>query len=195
MWNEIHSEGLGKRKGLKVVRVFTGEKVNLDSVRFILCDYDDTACVHIHIDTARPTQKEWENLSSEDKADTYINIVPCKPNPALAWFLNKYFHETEKQILTWAYSYRLIEARKRFVDLHYPNEFSEIVVLKSREEKVKYMEALAKSYGFSRDEVLIIEDHPDTLHEAKIAGFQGLTTAEINVMYLDMLNQELNMIY
>ena len=33
--------------------VFNGEKVDLGSVKLVVCDYDDTACIHLSIGLRR----------------------------------------------------------------------------------------------------------------------------------------------
>lgn len=174
------------------MRNFTGYQLNLSNVKYVLCDYDDTACIHLYINKTRPTDEEWVALCEEGQDNTYTDIIPCRSNPALAWFLSNYFHETEKQIVTWSISTKLTNARKIFVDQHYPEEFREVVVLNNREEKIKYMIDLGKKCGVNRDEILLIEDHPQTLNEAKERGFLGLTTAEINVLYIDTILEERN---
>lgn len=171
-------------------RVFNGEKVDLGSVKLVVCDYDDTACIHLSIGLRRPTQDEWLDLFKKDKENTYTELIPCVHNVALKWFLSNYFKGIPKSILTWSDNISLRNARKAFVDKYYPGEFNSILISSTREGKTACMSVLAQELELSNDEILIIEDHPSTLNEAKSAGFLAVSTAEINALYIDYMSLE-----
>lgn len=170
--------------------VFNGEKVDLGSVKLVVCDYDDTACIHLSIGVRRPTQDEWLDLFKKDKENTYTELIPCVYNVALKWFLSTYFKGIPKSILTWSDNISLRNARKAFVDKYYPGEFNSILISSTREGKTSCMSVLAQELELSNDEILIIEDHPSTLNEAKAAGFLAVSTAEINALYIDYMGSE-----
>lgn len=171
---------------------FNGEKVDLGSVKLVVCDYDDTVCIHLSIGVRRPTQVEWLDLFKKDKENTYTELIPCVHNVALKWFLSNYFKGIPKSILTWSDNISLRNARKAFVDKYYPGEFNNILISSTREGKTSCMSVLAQELELSNDEILIIEDHPSTLNEAKAAGFLAVSTAEINALYVDYMASEEN---
>ena len=177
-------DGQVKRKN------FNGKKIDLSSVKLVFCDYDDTACIHLCVGVCRPTQDEWLDLFNKDMENTYTELIPCVPNVALKWFLSSHLKNIPKKILTWSDNTGLKNARKTFVDKYYPGEFDNVIISPARESKTICMSVLAQELELSNDEILIIEDHPSTLNEAKAAGFLAVSTAEINALYIDYMGSE-----
>lgn len=162
---------------------FNGYKLDLDNIKLIVLDYDDTLCIHIHNGVTRPSEQDWDNLTKEAKENTYLDLVPCVPNKALKLFLDTYFEKTEKHLLTWANTKRLIPARKAFIKKYYDTEyFTKYEIAHTREAKLKYLLAVAEYRDLDKNEILLIEDHPSTLDEARDAGFMAISTAEITYM-------------
>lgn len=162
---------------------FNGYKLNLDNIKLIVLDYDDTLCIHLHNGVTRPSEQDWDDLTKEAKENTYLDLVPCGPNKALKLFLDTYFEHTEKHLLTWSNTKRLILARKAFIEKYYDTEhFTKYEAVPTREDKVHYLFLMAAYKGLCKNEILLIEDHPSTLNEARNAGFMAISTAEISYM-------------
>lgn len=161
---------------------------NINAVKLVFCDFDDTACIHLHMNVKAITSKEWNKLNREDRENTYTDIAPCEPNYALSWFLQEYLSGVEKKILTWHAMTGLVKARKVFCDKYYPGEFNDVVLLSRRECKIPYLIAEAERMHLKRSEILLIEDHPETLNEARKAGFPAINIGEIDSMYIRKLH-------
>ena len=162
---------------------FNGFKLDLNNIKLIVLDYDDTLCIHIHNGVARPSEQDWDTLTQEAKENTYTDLVPCVPNKALKLFLDTYFANTEKQLLTWAHNKRLMPARIAFIKKYYDTEhFTKYESVPIRAAKLDYLLAAVKYRNLDNREILLIEDHPHTLNEARDAGFMAISTVEITYM-------------
>lgn len=166
-----------------MINKYNGYKLDLNNIKLIVLDYDDTLCIHLHNGVIRPSEQDWDDLTKEAKENTYLDLVPCGPNKALKLFLDTYFEKTEKHLLTWADTKRLIPARKAFIEKYYDTEhFTKYEVVPDRQDKLRYLFAIAEYRGLGKNEILLVEDHPSTLIEARNAGFMVISTAEITYM-------------
>lgn len=165
----------------------TGPILDISNVKLILCDYDDTACIHIHLGKSRPTHAEYLLACSQMLDNYYTDICPCLPNQSLKWFLETYLNEVDTRILTWSSESGLINARYVFLRKYYGERFSVIHAASSREEKLDVASDICDMFEIPRNEALLIEDHPHTINEFNNAGFLTMATAEIHTMYLEHL--------
>lgn len=162
---------------------FTGYSLDLSHIKLVVLDFDDTLCIHLHKGYVRPSDADWDALIKYNNDDTYIDRVPCGPNKPLRKFLNKYFNDTDKMMLTWASSDALIRARIKFIKKYYKTDhFIDYAYVPNRNDKIEYLRMLRFGMTLLPHEILVIEDHPSTLNEARDAGFMALSTAEITYM-------------
>lgn len=164
-----------------------GNVLDISNVKLVLCDYDDTACIHIHLGKSRPTHSQYLLACAQRLEDYYINICPCIPNLSLKWFLSNYLKDADTRILTCSKEEGLIDARYTFLRKYYDNMFSIVHIVPKREQKLDLAIKLCEQIEIPRNEALLIEDHPTTLHEFSEEGFLKISTGEISALYLEHL--------
>ena len=166
----------------------TVQTIDLSKIKYVLCDYDDTVCIHQHVGVKRPTHYQYVQCCEDDVENYYTEIIPCVPNKALKWFFETYLHNVKsKDILTWSSYPGLVEARHQFLRKHYPNQFSDVYKVKAREFKYSFVAKYMRSWKIKPQEILYIDDHPDTLDEISNLGVQVLSTSEIDSMCIEHL--------
>lgn len=154
--------------------------INFNEVQVALVDFDDTLCIHRHIDVKRRADKEWYAATFERDEDWYLDKTQFMHSPFLKYLLEKLNKlGTQCYGLTWSFSNGLYNARKKFVNHYYPGVLSDIFIVNSREAKVEFAKRLCETYGFSEREILIIDDHPDTQAEFRREGMLALSMSEI----------------
>lgn len=70
-----------------------------------------------------------------------------------------------------------IPAKKAFIEKNYANLIDEMLFVPSSHDKVTKMEEERLKYGFEPFEMVLIEDHHNTLIEIADHGFRGIHTA------------------
>ena len=162
--------------------------VNLRKIKVAFFDYDDTLCVHRHISVNRPEKSTWDKAILLDVADWYSHPEYCVPQPAIQEFVTKLKgHGVKCHCLTWSNTNQLERARRKFLDENYNEAFDKIYIVGSREYKIDILENYVGLLHFKRDEILLVEDHPDTIYEARSKGFNALTVSEIVVEWCEYL--------
>lgn len=153
--------------------------IDLSKVKVVLYDFDDTLCIH-------------KNHQCFD-ANTYNTDIllygpetfkMCKPNSAMKEFMNLCKSKNIRQgLASHVLSVKHADAKNKWVKKEYGIELEDYCVGHA-EGKVEMMNAIHSAYGYSKDEILIIDDLYPTLEKAANEGFQACTPMEI-VNYIE----------
>lgn len=151
--------------------------INLDNVKLILLDFDDTLCIHSkHFE--EDTKYTQYSLTQALKGETVYNDN-YKPNLQLKVFLH---YCVGKGILLGLMSkidsYIKGTIKLKWVKDNYNVELENFCV-SSFDMKLNMLKSISEAYNLKNNEILIIDDYWETLEKAEYNGFQAASPMEI----------------
>lgn len=152
------------------------DKRNFDA---IFVDWDNTFCLEEVIDRPKWFEEAWEH--AKVIRDTSWYKLPCfTMNAKLGLYLME-CRDAGTHIfgLTHMVDSTDLPVKKAYCDAHLPGVISELFGSCTRRDKVDVMDRVCKVYGYKRENVLLIDDHPETLHDAAYAGYKVLNTVAL----------------
>ena len=158
--------------------------IDLKNIKLVFVDYDDTLCIHRHVDIEPPSHEDWVKAQVNGDIMQYISSQ-FDYSPAVKFYINTLFKQgAELYVLTWDNINALYMARKKFLSLYYGKDtFKDVIITNQRYTKVDIAKDYARIKGITPDKVLMIDDHPDTRFEFKQAGFSTVSVSELSMMY------------
>lgn len=158
--------------------------INLEKVKLVLFDFDDTLCVH-----SKHKIDDWDEYDRGIVTGEY-NWNNSSKNIYLDKFI---VHCAGKGIeigLTSVASTALHQERKlEWVRDNYGVILENYCVGDSK-HKITLMKAIALGNKLDRDNILIVDDYCDTLYSAEEEGFQAATPIEVVNYVLENLTEE-----
>lgn len=151
-------------------------------IKYGFLDFDDTTCIHTKHMRPEEFRKNKIDLVIDDKCGYYLN--DCKSSKAMKNLLEELkVKSVPCYCLTWADHSGWVKPKKVFLDTMYPGCFEDVIVTSSREAKIEYIKLFAEAMGCGLDEILLVEDHPDTLNLALAEGISIMSAMEVTVRY------------
>lgn len=157
---------------------------DLTKIKVVFADFDNTVCVHlnphrdINLDTA------WRNAMYTGNEDWYLEedlyrvqdnvrafLTMCKYCGASIYGLSQ--HESNI----------VYKAKRKFLDVKLPDVFDELYLTARRCDKVEFIKAWCSAFEISLSDVLMLDDHPETLYEARNAGINAISPITIATVY------------
>lgn len=146
------------------------------TLKYVFIDYDDTLCVHMRDKRGSST---WFKAMFTGDVNFYGEPDFCKL-PGMERFLGKLkAYGCDVYGLTWAdYSFT-VDVKNAWVQKNYPGKIKSTIGVGCREKKVIFITEFMKMVECRPDEILVVDDHPDTLSEALDVGFQAMSASEV----------------
>lgn len=155
--------------------------VDIDRFKVVFIDFDDSAVIHID-------HGKWDNFNKdlwEGNENTYKLNERVVPLPGLMYLLKRFkVNHANVYCVTWAYTSLVVKPKTAaLIKAYGEGMFKEVISVCSREYKIKLMREFCSEYGIDTSDVLVIEDHPDTVHESLEAGYTVMTPQEVSCRY------------
>lgn len=160
--------------------------INIDKLKLILWDFDDTLCIHTD-----------HGGSTEDDILYHVEILSGKnafasgqPNEQIKTFIQFVNGKGIKQgLISAAMSYQHMIRKEKWVKDKYDITLANYCV-GERKNKIDMLIAIEKTFAYKKAEILIVDDNWETLVEAANYGFQACTPMEI-VNYVNRQNRKI----
>lgn len=150
----------------------------LNEYKAVFIDFDDTLCVRL-VHEGNP--EYYKKMLIGDK-NYYINEAVFMPGVGCRNLLRK-LRTADVYCLTWADSDIVKTPKKAFIDFYFCGMIKDIIITGTREGKVKFMEMYADVNDIKHEDILLVDDHPDTRREAFNKGFGIMSASEVAVRY------------
>ena len=154
--------------------------VNLDKVKLVLWDFDDTLCIHT------------DHTSAKDEFDTEYNVKVLRgEDPYTECFVSEelmtIMHDLERRgvrqgLISATRGYVHAKNKEMWVREKYGVQLENHCVSNSH-MKLGMLLAIAEADGLNREEILIVDDYYENLTEAADAGFQAAAPLEMIAVY------------
>lgn len=150
--------------------------LDIKKIKIIMWDFDDTLCFHS------------DHTSSLDEFDTKYNVdvllgkdvyTTCSINNSIKRFIDYAKKKNKHQgLISGTTSYIHMINKKNWIKEHYDIELENYCV-SSQEMKLGMLIAVAKVFGYARDEILLVDDMCSNLERAADNGFQAASPVEV----------------
>ena len=145
------------------------ENINLDNIKIVIFDFDDTLAIHKDKDFSKKRREsEDKYLGYYLNAYKYPNIFyediePCIKSEILYKFINNLRNNGIKMycLSGMKFSFHL-KAKQNFINKYYGHDI-EIISSASQELKVDGVKIISKLNNCNLDEILFIDDNKDTI--------------------------------
>lgn len=161
------------------------EKMNLDNIKIVIFDFDDTLAIHKDKDYSKH-RKESENKylsyylnAYKNPKDFYETIEPCIKSEVLYNFISKLrVHGIKMYCLSgMKFSFHL-KAKQSFIDKHYGNDI-EVISTASQQLKVEGVKIIQKFNDCKLEEILFIDDRSDVINLLNSNGITSILVKDI----------------
>ena len=154
--------------------------------KVIFFDFDDTLCIHLRLMLNDYTHNAWQSAMFEQRTDFYSNSDSHVAPKKMISFVRKVKDAgIICHCVTWSSDNRVAVPKSEFLKYNYGECIENLYVAGSREYKFKLVTEYCKHYDVSLDEVLLVDDHPDTLNEFRKAGIECISPVAILSCYED----------
>ena len=155
--------------------------INLDSIKIVLFDFDDTLCIH--------TNHSW---NEDIEFSQTISILQLGKN---AWstcqissHMEKFMKECESKNIPMGLVSVVMSAKHMMCKQDWVLEkygiFLENYCVGKAEDKIKVMRAISEAYGIPKSKILIVDDLWQTVSDAYNEGFLACSPMEV-VNYIE----------
>ena len=150
--------------------------LDIKKIKIIMWDFDDTLCFHS------------DHTSPLDEFDTEYNVgvllgkdvySTCTMNYTIKRFIDYAKRENKRQgLISGVDCFIHAKNKENWVKEHYGIELENYCV-SSQEMKLGMLIAVAKAFGYARDEILLVDDMCSNLERAANNGFQAASPVEV----------------
>ncbi len=152
-----------------------------NNIKLAFIDFDDTAIVHLD----HGVWRDFTESRLKGTGDMYRLGKRTAPLPGMSNLL-KQLKELKIPVfcLTVVDDSLIIKCKADVLDKAYgPGMFKDVIGVSSREGKMKFIKELRGEFLAAPCQVLIVDDHPDTVYEAIRKGMLTATPQEIVCRY------------
>lgn len=146
----------------------------LDNIKFILWDFDETLAIHGRHQTA---DEKWAKLIMQTGAEAW-NIMDVKPNMQIKRLMEMASDMGIRQGLISATNSKFAQEKISWVKQQYGIELENFCCC-GADFKCKWMEDIACAYGYERKEIMIVDDYYSVITSCADAGFTAASPMEI----------------
>ena len=161
------------------------ENINLDNIKIVIFDFDDTLAIHKDKDFLKHrNESEDKRLgyylnAYKNSENFYEDIEPCIKSKILFKFINKLRNRNIKMYCLSGMKFSFhFKAKQNFINKHYGNDI-ELISASSQQLKLDGIKIIQKLNNCNLDEILFIEDLEDTI---KYLSNNGVKTINVNDM-------------
>ena len=163
------------------------QDINLDNIKLVIFDFDDTLAIHKNKDFAKNRDESEENFVNfyfnayTNPALFYDEIEPCIRSESLYKFINDLKNRKIKMYCLSSMKFTFhLAAKQAFINKYYGEDIK-IFSTSSQELKVKGVKILKKINNCSLDEVLFIDDKQDIIELLINNGIKAINVKNIKL--------------
>lgn len=165
--------------------------IDLDKVKYVLFDFDDTLCIHTVRNELFSTTERYAELFAEEP-ETWAT---SQPNTQMSGFIQELKKRNIPMGLCSAVDcYKHSENKVKWVCREYGIEHLDNYCCGSAEDKIKVMLAMTSQLNLKPENILIVDDYWSTIYRAGREGFQSAAPMEVvnwmNAKIRSMCNAE-----
>lgn len=144
----------------------------------VFIDFDDTLCVRM-VHEGNP---EFYRKMFKKDPNYYLDTYTFEIGVGCRRLLES-LKDSKVICLTYAESDIVREAKQHFLDARFPGKFDDMIIIGTREGKVRLMNQYADAFKLKHSDILLIDDHPDTRREAFNDGFGIMSASEMAILF------------
>ena len=150
--------------------------IDLEKVKMVLYDFDDTLCIHEDHSSSKDSDAEYDVRVLKDGYKAWPN---ARPNSHMGMFMQKCKeHSIRQGLISATVSYQHDVAKHEWVCHNYGIALENFCV-GTFEDKLRIMIAISTAYDIPREQILIIDDLYENLERAANNGFMAATPMEV----------------
>ena len=161
------------------------ENINLDNIKVVIFDFDDTLAIHKDKDFLAHRRESEEKrlgyyLNAYKNPETfYEDIEPCIRSEVLYNFINNLRKRNIKMycLSGMKFSFHL-KAKQNFINKHYGNDI-EVISASTQELKLDGLKIIQRLNGCNLQEMLFIDDRQDVIELLSKNGIKAILVSDI----------------
>ncbi len=161
--------------------------INLDEIKVVIFDFDDTLAIHKDKDFANhrnETEEKFLNFYSNAYLNSncfYDSIEPCTKSEVLYDFINDLRNKNIKMycLSGMKFSFHL-PAKQSFLDRNYGKGI-EVIATSSQRLKLDGVKIISKINNCALNEILFIDDREDVIELLIQNGINGIIASELKL--------------
>lgn len=161
------------------------ENINLDNIKVVIFDFDDTLAIHKDKDFLIHRRESEEKrlgyyLNAYQNPDTfYEDIEPCIKSEVLYNFINDLRNKNIKMycLSGMKFSFHL-KAKQNFINKHYGNDI-EVISASTQELKLDGVKIIQRLNNCNLEEILFIDDRNDVVNLLNSNGINSVLVKDI----------------
>lgn len=158
---------------------------NLEKIKVVIFDFDDTLAIHKDKDFATHRRKNEDTYLNyylnayKNPNNFYDEIEPCVKSEQLYDFIARLRKENVKMycLSGMKFSFHL-KAKQNFINKYYGNDI-EVISASSQQLKLDGVKIIQKLNNCNIDEILFIDDREDVIELLKNSGINTILVSEI----------------
>lgn len=161
------------------------ENINLDNIKVVIFDFDDTLAIHKDKDFCKHRRESEDKylgyyLNAYKNPDIfYEDIEPCISSEILYNFIIKLRNKKIKMycLSGMKFSFHL-KAKQAFINKHYGNDI-EVISSATKELKIDGVKIIQRFENCNIDEILFIDDRQDVIDLLNNNGIKSILVNNI----------------
>ena len=163
------------------------DEVNLDEIKLVIFDFDETLAIHKDKDFIKHREESEENFvnffsNAYNNPDCfYDEIEPCTKSEVLDKFIKKLRKRKIKMYCLSGMNFSFhLKAKQSFINKHYGKDI-EVISASSQELKLKGAKILKKINNCNLNEIIFIDDKQDIIELLSHSGIKAIIAKNIEL--------------
>lgn len=162
--------------------------MNFSKIKMMFFDFDDTLLIHYReqrLDSTGEAHRERLLRRQVETKDGYRVFDEIgEPNELIKQFLAEH-PDVPKYCISFVQDSITLPLKKHWLEMHFPNQFYDMIGTSSPERKVTVMQMYAKVCNIPPYQILFVDDYYKAVDAAADAGFCAMSTTELMQRQLD----------
>lgn len=162
--------------------------MNFSKIKMMFFDFDDTLLIHYReqrLDSTGEAHRERLLRRQVETKDGYRVFDEIgEPNELIKQFLAEH-PDVPKYCISFVQDSITLPFKKHWLEMHFPNQFYDMIGTSSPERKVTVMQMYAKVCNIPPYQILFVDDYYKAVDAAADAGFYAMSTTELMQRQLD----------
>lgn len=156
--------------------------MDFSKIKMMFFDFDDTLLIHYReqrLDSTGEAHRERLLRRQVETKDGYRVFDEIgEPNELIKQFLEEH-PDVPKYCISFVQDSITLPFKKQWLEMHFPNQFYDMIGTSSPERKVTVMQMYAKVYKIPPYQILFVDDYYKAVDAATDAGFCAMSTTEL----------------
>lgn len=151
------------------------------NIQVAFIDFDDTLVIHLN----RSQWSDWFEGCLNGLPDPYLKNSRTAPMPGMKGLLSELADNNIPMFcLTWAWCSIVAKPKERVLDAYYgANIFEGVITTGTRQDKLRFIKRYCEEFCLEPNQVLVVDDHEDTVEECRDYGCKVMTPQEVCCLY------------